>query len=226
MQIHVKGKRVRILLFADIHGQVSRVSAAAGDLSSADLVLAAGDLTNFGGADKAQRVVEAFTRYNRNFYAVPGNCDLAGVDQYLEEQKMSLHARRVELEEVCLIGVGGSLPCPGHTPFEEPEEFFEGVLKEAYGQGGEKPLILVTHQPAYGVKVDRLMGGGYSGSRGIRAFIERVRPVLAASGHIHEAAGTDRIGPTLLVNPGPFKDGCYAAATLEGGNLTVEFKKV
>lgn len=218
---------VKILLFADIHGQINRILKVAEDLRSADLVLAAGDLTNFGGADKAEKVVEAFTRYNRNFYAVPGNCDLAGVDQYLETQGMNLHARLVELDRVCLIGVGGSLPCPGHTPFEEPEEFFEGVLGEVYGSARcEKPLILITHQPAYGVKVDRLSSGGYSGSRRIRAFIERVRPPLAVSGHIHEASGTDRIGSTLLVNPGPFKDGQYAIAALEDGEFSIEFKKV
>jgi predicted phosphodiesterase len=38
-----------IVALADIHGDVGRLSAASEDLSSADVVLLVGDLTNFGG---------------------------------------------------------------------------------------------------------------------------------------------------------------------------------
>lgn len=218
---------MKILLFSDIHGQYKSVSSVARQLEEADLVLAAGDLTNFGSEEQARRVVEAFTRYNPRFYAVPGNCDLRGVDQYLESKGMSLHARQMELDGVRLVGAGGSLPCPGHTPNEEGEEFFRDILETAnHPTNSPRPLILVTHQPAYGVKLDRLTSGGYSGSREIRAFIEKHQPIMAVSGHIHEAAGTDRLGSTLLVNPGPFNTGHYAVATLEGGEITVRLEKV
>lgn len=223
----MRGLALKTVLVSDIHGQYQSVSGLAGELESADLVLAAGDLTNFGDEEAARRVTEAFTRYNRNFYAVPGNCDPAGVDRFLESAGMSLHARRVELEAVQLVGVGGSLPCPGRTPNEEGEEFFRDVLEAACeGADGDKPLILVTHQPAYGVKLDRLTSGGYSGSREIRAFIERQQPLLAVSGHIHEAAGTDRIGSTLLVNPGALREGRYATVTLADGAVSVAIQKV
>jgi hypothetical protein len=39
---------------------------------------------------------------------------------------------------------------------------------------------------------------------------------LAVSGHIHEAYGTDQIGSTLLVNPGPFRNGRYATIDING----------
>jgi Icc-related predicted phosphoesterase len=47
------------------------------------------------------------------------------------------------------------------------------------------------------------------GSRAIRAFIERRRPPLVLTGHIHEsprisASYRDRVGDSIVVNPGQF----------------------
>jgi Icc-related predicted phosphoesterase len=76
-----------------------------------------------------------------------------------------------------------------------------------------KTLILVTHQPAWNTKLDTA-SDRHTGSRAIRGFIETHQPVLAVSGHMHEAYGTDRIGPTTLVNPGPWRNSRYAVADL------------
>ena len=48
------------------------------------------------------------------------------------------------------------------------------------------------------------------GSRAVRSFIEKNQPILAVSGHTHPSAGTDHIGETTLVNPGPLLKGQYA----------------
>ena len=45
--------------------------------------------------------------------------------------------------------------------------------------------------------------------------------LLAISGHIHEAAGIDHLGPTTLVNPGSFRQGRYAVADLSDGRVQV-----
>lgn len=77
------------------------------------------------------------------------------------------------------------------------------------------PLVLVTHQPASGTTVG-CRGGG---SDAIREFIERRQPVLAVSGHIHEAAGQDTVGNCTLVNPGPFHSGSYAEIEIDAGKV-------
>jgi Icc-related predicted phosphoesterase len=70
-----------------------------------------------------------------------------------------------------------------------------------------KRTIYVMHSPPLGTRLDLIEGGKSVGSRSIRTFIERNRPLLTLHGHIHESpklSGTyvDRIGETLSINPG------------------------
>jgi Icc-related predicted phosphoesterase len=77
-----------------------------------------------------------------------------------------------------------------------------------------KPLhprrtIYMMHSPPFGTRLDLVQGGKSAGSRSIKTFIERNRPLLTLHGHIHESpklSGTyiDRIGETLSINPGQF----------------------
>ena len=83
-------------------------------------------------------------------------------------------------------------------------------------------MVLVTHQPAWGTDVDLQASTRHVGSRSVRLFIEDYQPILAVSGHIHEAYGTDLIGSTLLVNPGPFRNGRYATIDIDGDTATAK----
>jgi len=40
------------------------------------------------------------------------------------------------------------------------------------------------------------------GSKAVRRMIEKYKPFLALHGHIHESAGSVKIGPTYCANPG------------------------
>ena len=96
-----------------------------------------------------------------------------------------------------------------YVPLRHPNE---PILQDL----GQKPMILVTHQPAWGTNVDLQASMRHKGSRSVRSYIENHQPLLAVSGHIHEAYGTDQIGSTLLVNPGPFRNGRYAIIDING----------
>jgi Icc-related predicted phosphoesterase len=70
-----------------------------------------------------------------------------------------------------------------------------------------KRAIYVMHSPPFGTRLDFIQGGGYAGSRSIKAFIENYQPFLTLHGHIHESPDFsghyfDRIGETISVNPG------------------------
>ena len=71
-----------------------------------------------------------------------------------------------------------------------------------------EPWILMAHCPPHGTKTDVLHDGRHVGSIAVRRTIERHRPVLALHGHIHESTKmpggdwSDRIGDTIVVNPG------------------------
>ena len=72
----------------------------------------------------------------------------------------------------------------------------------------------MTHNPPHGVRTDKVAPLVHVGSKLIREFIEEKKPILAISGHIHEAFGIDSIGQTLLLNPGALCDGRFATVEI------------
>ena len=206
-----------IIAITDLHGNLDHLPAVSDDLGKADIVLIAGDITHFGNAKQAEQIITSIREYlapEAKILAIPGNCDQPGangVDEYLESAGISLHCKCLDLDDVTLIGIGSSLPCPGRTPNESPEEVFQSVLNELKTKVTPgKTTILLSHQPGYGTLLDMIGNDTHTGSKAIRKFIETVQPTLAVSGHMHEAVGIDHIGPTTLVNPGPFRQGRYA----------------
>jgi Icc-related predicted phosphoesterase len=61
-----------------------------------------------------------------------------------------------------------------------------------------------------------------AGSPSVKAFIEKVQPLLTLHGHIHESPGYARLGRTLAINAGSeYAEGILKAAiiNLEGGKV-------
>jgi uncharacterized protein len=216
---------MKIIDIVDIHGNIKPIDSIGDVLASADLVIIAGDLTNFGGVEDARKVLEAVSKYNKNILAVTGNCDKKEVDEYLFAKNMNLHGKTVDIDGISFTGAGGSLPCPSPTPNvyteEEYGEIFEGT--KAGADGG--PRILVSHQPPYGTLNDKISNGEHVGSRTVREFIERYKPLVCFTGHIHEAPGIDTIGGTKVVNPGPLGTRSYAYLDVTDGINELEIRK-
>jgi Icc-related predicted phosphoesterase len=219
---------MRIVAITDVHGQVARLEQFAEVFGTADLVLIAGDLTQFGGTDDAERVLAAVRAHAPRVLAVPGNCDPPPVARYLHQQAVGLHGRHVLADGLTLVGLGGSLPCPGSTPNELSEAQMAAELEAAVeGVDAARPLLLVAHQPPYGTAVDVVQGGLHVGSSAVRSFIEMYLPLVCFCGHIHEASGTDTIGTTRILNPGPAAHGGYAVAEVDGRVAqTVEVRRL
>jgi Icc-related predicted phosphoesterase len=127
------------------------------------------------------------------------------VDNSLKQQGGGLIHAPVEMNGLVFVGFSYSASMEAVLP---NEPILQGPSK--------KPMVLVTHQPAWGTTVDLQASTRHKGSRSVRSFIESHQPLLAVSGHIHEAYGTDQIGSTLLVNPGPFRNGRYATIDING----------
>ncbi len=214
-----------LVALSDIHGDIGRLEEAARDLSAADCVLLAGDLTNFGREDEASRIVDAVREYTDRILAVPGNCDYPEVGAYLTREGVNLDRRCVVLDGIAFIGIGGSLPCPGKTPNEHTEEELRGFLEEATSdQSPDTPTVLVAHQSPFNTVADRVRNGDHVGSRSVRTFIAEFQPLVCFTGHIHEGRGVDTIGETKVVNPGPLREGGYGFASVTGQTVTVEIR--
>ena len=218
---------LKIIALTDIHSRFSGIDRIAEDLREAEVVLLPGDLTMFGRRDAAMEVLDAVRRYNEVVYAVMGNCDYPEVEELLNEEGICLHRQHVLLNGVAFVGLGGSLACPVPTL----NEWTEAQTAEHLGAAlldlpDQTPMILVSHQPPKDTVVDIAGNGMHVGSAAVREFIEEHQPMLCISGHIHEAQGTDAIGNTKLINPGPFMEGKYAWVELEGGTCRVEARRV
>ena len=214
---------MKIVVLADIHGSLEPLVRLERPLSEADVVLVAGDITNFGGAEQTQSVIELIGRFAPCVLAVPGNCDPSPVDASLSEAGVSLHGRAVCVDSWWFVGAGGALAGLGSLPNEAGERLFIETLEKGYAQCGDPSrLVVVTHQPAWNTAMDAVSPGRHVGNRAIRAFIDKARPRLAVSGHIHEIIGSEQLGPTTLVNPGPAKNGRYAEIDLDN-NVHVRF---
>jgi len=185
----------------DLHDQAEALKRIARPLAKADVVLLVGDMTN-GSMNHLLRLFSILNEFNEHVYAVPGNMDTPQVLAHLAREGMNLHRRFEMVDGVAVVGVGGALPFDGDFVFSEDE--FSAMLDEAAaGLPSGMPVLLVSHQPPYNTALDVIRSGQHVGSRAVRAWIEKHQPLACVCGHIHEAAGVDRIGQTLLINPGP-----------------------
>lgn len=192
---------MRIVAVTDIHGKLEKVKRLAGVLEEErpDLILIAGDITNFSGAEVARTVLEPLMALDVPILAVHGNCDGRDVPELLEELGISLHNKRKEVNGTGFVGVGGSNITPFNTIWELTEDEIMEILRKNYRPGD----IILSHAPPKDTKADRVHSGLHVGSTALREFIEKNQPPLVVTGHIHEARSVDELGETIIVNPGP-----------------------
>lgn len=85
------------------------------------------------------------------------------------------------------------------------------------------PFVLLAFGPPFETPLDLLSPGEHIGSRALRQFIEKTKPVVSLHGHAHQSprvnggAFATRLGPTLCINPG------QAKAALNQGAYYVTF---
>jgi hypothetical protein len=218
-----------VIALSDIHGSLrflNEQSPVAADLRSADMVVISGDITNFGSDAEVHHIISELKKYNPNVYAVAGNCDSAAVDDYLKSSSINLHCNCVERKGYALIGVGGEMACPRHTDSRSLEQNLAICSNHVYEQVPENAkVIFVSHYPPQNTAVDDVGGGQHAGSTAIREFVQQYQPLLAVTGHVHDAIGVDTLGKTTLVNPGSFKQGSYAVITISDKVENVEIKR-
>jgi Icc-related predicted phosphoesterase len=209
----------------DIHEDAA-LFARIPELEKADGVIVTGDLTIAGGVGKAETVLESLRRCGKPDWAQIGNMDKPEVDAWLTEQEVNLHRRLRELTpEIVVFGAGASTGTPFATPSEFPESAYEEWLAASWLQAAKYPhAVLASHNPPRDTACDVIPGNAHVGSAAVRAFLERAQPEVCLCGHIHEARAVDRVGRTVVVNPGPLASGGYALLRYAGGRLTAELR--
>lgn len=190
-----------------------REAASRAEDVHADVVVVGGDITHFGSLQEAKGLLSPLVRLRLPVLFVPGNCDppsLVGVDV---EGARCIHGTCEAYGDLMFVGVGGGLISPFHTPFELTEKEVMNVLNRGFRHAlTRRWFVLVSHHPPKNTKVDVAHVGGHIGSLSVRQFVEEKKPSIVFCGHVHESRGIDQIGNTILVNPGPAKEGGYALA--------------
>lgn len=225
-------KNVKVIAGTDFHGSRGALKAFARNIRQyeADLAVICGDITNFGTVEQAKNLlVETLTEVNVPIIFIPGNCDPPSLTDLQIKGLTCIHGEIFLHDNLAFIGLGGSTMSPFNTFFEMNEEEITGILNrcvENLNRLTQKPnVILISHSPPKNTKLDKTFSGAHVGSISVRRFIEENKPILVFCGHIHEARGIDYIGNSVIVNPGPAKQGNYALATIEGDKVKIDLKR-
>jgi Icc-related predicted phosphoesterase len=184
---------------------------------------------------------EKLPALHATLYFMPGNDDLASIDNVISEYKLvhNPDMTRFEVEGGYeIIGLSKANMTPWRCARDVEEDELARDL-EAMGGMIQDPerAITVLHVPPYGSSLDTcpdldknlkiITSGGQvvmksAGSTSVKAFIEKVQPMLSLHGHIHESPGHVRIGRTLAINAGSE----YAEAIMKAAIINLEDGRV
>lgn len=224
---------MKILVIADIHGKFEVLHNIIEEVKNEeyDLIISQGDFTDmfdnkreFRTTTIADVVLQKLMIPNKPLLCVPGNHDPYEIIDLLEDYGINIHNKKNDMLGVTFVGWGGAIT-PFNTNFEpteeETEEALFDLLKTVKGR-----WILVSHASPRGTMLDMVKPKKHVGSGAIRNAIEKNKPVLALTAHIHENRGECDIGNTKVFYPGPAYDGFYGFVNIEDGKVTCEMKKI
>lgn len=216
------------IVIGDIHDKTANLKRIP-ELGEASEVLISGDLTNCGGLKDGERIMaDIGDTSGLPVYAQIGNMDLAPINEYLDQTHKNLHCKLHELTpDLAVIGIGGSTITPMHTPSEFTEDDYRKWLAELWPKAEKYPhLVLISHNPPKDTLCDDIGGGVHVGSVAVREFIEQKKPEACICGHIHEGRAVDKIGETIVINPGQLSEGGYVVLKLDNGKLKADMRQV
>ncbi len=192
---------MKIYAIADLHGSQYRLNLVLKNIQrySPDLVVVCGDITQFGPADVAKNFLDQIPI---DTLAVTGNIDSSDVEKGIDKSK----ADRIELKKIVKKGtsfVGVSGVNPNHFRILSDKKMID------------EKTVLVTHVPPHNT-VDKIFIGNHGGSKELRSLVDKYKPRLVLSGHIHESPGFKKIDDTVFVNCSIGKRGEGAIIDLNG----------
>jgi Icc-related predicted phosphoesterase len=187
---------MNILAFVDLHGNKKKFDLVKEKAKTADLVLCAGDLTNF--ENSYDELLQELNNLKKFTFIIHGNHESEESTfekvRHLEYVKF-IHRKVLKFKDYYFFGWGGGGFSEVDSELEKKQAEFEKVLKG-------KKFIFLTHAPPYNTACDDL-NNKHVGCRTIRRFIERNQPLVNVCGHLHETAHTQsRIGKCVCINPG------------------------
>lgn len=216
---------MKFLVLSDLHANNSVLDKMDSLFSEADGVIFAGDFAECFKPETGKAALEALCTKHDSIFSVLGNCDEPEFIEELEEQDICVERSLVFHEGLAFAGSGGGTYFTGKTANERQENeilsdfnIVENSVKDTGDASLWKSLILVSHNPPKDTKCDAVNAELHAGSQLFTDFIRENQPLAVICGHIHEGKAIDKIGETLVINPGPLQEGNYAWLELEKVN--------
>ena len=201
---------MRLLCFSDLHRDEAAARRLAGLAVGANpaALVSAGDL----GVDGVQSpgLYAAFQHVGVPVLAVPGNHD--GLEAYPAALALAgwrdLDGQALELDGWVLAGYGQLDLDPRYSGPDAGARQGDPVLTALLARLEAFPpsrLVLVSHLPPWGTLASRDRRFVDRGSAQLRRWVEARQPAAVICGHVHHPEPVvERIGETLVVNPGPY----------------------
>jgi uncharacterized protein len=205
---------MRILTISDIHGQYDAFRLE--NLPEVDVILMAGDLTNFGlrppptyqlhaerELEQARTWFEQLHQHCPRILWVQGNHDIDLPNDLLEPFAQNIRDQSVTIEDngdsISVRGV--SLTCAFDKPFLAQQWAFTTINPLADSSAFDFGYhdIIVSHSPPLDC-LDRTNSGQHIGSPALQKHVLEHQPKLVVCGHVHEAAGVQALGQSMVVN--------------------------
>ncbi|MFX0013926.1 MAG: metallophosphoesterase [Promethearchaeota archaeon] len=172
----------------------------------------------------------------------PGNDDKFAIDEIIQKDPRVIFGEGVKVDldkNHEMISYGWTNPTPWNTYRECGEEQLEANIEKLTSQiNTMENAVFCFHCPPYDSIIDEapllnedLTYVGYSGGeplrgsvgcKAVRNAIETHQPLLGLFGHIHESAGSMKIGRTYCLNPGSE----YTEAILKGFLVELDKGKI
>jgi Icc-related predicted phosphoesterase len=192
---------MKLLAFVDVHGDYFclRHLASLARKEKVDALVCAGDISNWGqDLDKLVRELDVGVP----LFMIPGNHETnQDVRELARKFKFvkNINEDVIQADDIVFFGCGEGGFSSDHPAFALAEKEFRKSTEKLKN----RKIVFVTHAPPLGTACDFIYDG-HAGVKQFRDFISAHKPVLHICGHLHENEGMkDKIGKTLVVNPGP-----------------------
>jgi len=141
--------------------------------------------------------------------------------------------KSLKFEDFVFIGAYGHT-FPGKVKSKNYKKYriiLDKLFKKFSKENKQKKVIFVSHNMPYDCKLDKIksdqaernLRGKHYGSKMVKRIINRYKPVLHFGGHFHENQGKDKIGKTVVVNPGAALDNKSAVVEISEKGIRTRF---
>ncbi len=184
---------------------------------------------------------EHLSKKGIKLFFMAGNDDSYEIDKILDSSDYVINHdnKKVWIDDYHeMVGLSYANITPWHCERDIPEEELKEKIENVVSKiENIENAIFCFHCPPYDTRIDvapeldknlkiKTMGGQvimkHVGCKTVREAIEKYQPLLSLHGHIHESPGFEKIGRTIVANPGSeYAEGILKAVLVNLGKNEV-----